>query len=351
MLCAAQYDIDIGIFNKMDIKRNYFMFFKSMFKATLSIVLLSSMTAFSMLKIRDDAVFAPQKLGSTELMYSNEGFEIRAQGKSHKVKNHFLDKTLRVMTPAKMVALQQHGYISINQFNDGEFGLRFNTRGNGGGPWLSWGGGIVTDFIWHGILVKSTFGLAGAGVKACMNAGSATAGGTSQMIVQAVSANNEMITKVIEQLPIEALAKGGVNAGESLKLFTGVTNGLNVVQGALANPVAQNVAAETIERLIPNAISGVVNAAAVPVGGIMGQQIENIVSSAVVERAMDAVVDKIGEKVVEVVGEKVVETATAAVVTSSMFAVAGGFALKAAFWVVATPGNVVRAGLLLVPGP
>lgn len=109
------------------------MSFKPMLNIVLSITLLSSITAFAITKVTEGAVFAPRKFGSVELFHSNDGFTLVNKGKTFKVPSHSMDANLRRVTEGNIEAMVNAGYIDVRKFDNGEFCLRYNVRGNGGG--------------------------------------------------------------------------------------------------------------------------------------------------------------------------------------------------------------------------
>ena len=88
----------------------------------------------SLLKIKNSSVFAPECLGTIELSRETDGFHVLQNNKKHKVENYWLDKPLRKMDDKQLKTFLTQGYISVNKLDNGEFTLRSNVRGLGGGP-------------------------------------------------------------------------------------------------------------------------------------------------------------------------------------------------------------------------
>ena len=112
-----------------------------------------------LLEIKKSSVFAPERLGTIELSRETDGFHVLQNNKKHKVENYWLDKPLRKMDDEKLKTFLTQGYISVNKLDNGEFTLRSNVRGLGGGPVASvityWGikgsyyGGLIAG-AWLG---------------------------------------------------------------------------------------------------------------------------------------------------------------------------------------------------------
>lgn len=102
-------------------------------------------------KLKKAAVFASHKLGNIDLYHSKKGFTVSKDNKNHDVKPYFVEKTLRSLNKKQLDALQKHGYIEVNQMNDGEYSLKMKMRGKGGGPALAQFAFWMTRAIGYGV--------------------------------------------------------------------------------------------------------------------------------------------------------------------------------------------------------
>lgn len=85
-------------------------------------------------KIPKKAVFASHKLGDIELYHGQDGFMVHKDGEYRKVKSCFVDKPLRNIKKKQLDVLSKIGYIKVGKYDDGEYSLKANVRGPGGGP-------------------------------------------------------------------------------------------------------------------------------------------------------------------------------------------------------------------------
>jgi hypothetical protein len=102
--------------------------------ALFFILLFNNMHAIDSMVIPNEAVFIPSKLGALQLLHQSQGFMIKNGNNYVAVQKHDMDQSLREMNFRKLNAMIESGYISVNQFSDGSYGLKYNVRGPGGGP-------------------------------------------------------------------------------------------------------------------------------------------------------------------------------------------------------------------------
>ncbi len=110
-------------------------------------MLLSSGLSFAgkglkTLKFAEENVFVPERLGKVKLSHNGKRFLAKQKGQRTKIQNCFVDKTIRGVSQERLAKLMDCGYLSLNQTDDGEFTLKHNVRGPGGGPVLA------TLFYW-----------------------------------------------------------------------------------------------------------------------------------------------------------------------------------------------------------
>jgi hypothetical protein len=85
-------------------------------------------------KVPNSSVRAPEALGNVKLFHNDKnGFSVFAHGKKHSIDKASVDADLRSVNNKQLKAFSKAGYLSVNQYSDGSFGLKKNVRGNGGG--------------------------------------------------------------------------------------------------------------------------------------------------------------------------------------------------------------------------
>ena len=90
--------------------------------------------AHGMIQLGQTSTLSPSKLGKVNVTHSNKQFKVVQNGKVHDVQNAWVDKPLRGIETAQLAKYLRHGYISVNQLDNGEFTLKANNRVNGGEP-------------------------------------------------------------------------------------------------------------------------------------------------------------------------------------------------------------------------
>lgn len=103
-----------------------------------SLILLSSVAA-----IRSNglhvcptySVQSPESLGGIELVTDNDHFYVKNDTELTRVHSHDIDSTLKEALKKKALQrLLEHGYISVSQYDNGDYILRTHARINGSGP-------------------------------------------------------------------------------------------------------------------------------------------------------------------------------------------------------------------------
>lgn len=85
-------------------------------------------------KVPNSSVRAPEALGNVKLFHNDKnGFSVFANGKKHVIDNASVDSDLRTVNNKQLKAFSKAGYLSVNQYTDGSFGVKKNVRGEGGG--------------------------------------------------------------------------------------------------------------------------------------------------------------------------------------------------------------------------
>ena len=202
---------------------------------------VSASSYSKLLKLKDSSVHAPQRLGKVSLLHDEDGFYVLQNNKPHKVKNDWVDPILRTATNKRLESFQKSGYISVNQLDNGEFSLKANVRGLGGGPvtasMLYW----VTKAIGYGVPVAlgTTAAVAALPVSAGVGVASGATAGAGAAI------------KVAGGVVIKGMVGGGIAS----------TGGTAIVANTIIGTVGTTAAT--------NAVVGV-TAATASTGGYVG---------------------------------------------------------------------------------
>jgi hypothetical protein len=92
-----------------------------------------------------------------------EGFVYRQRGIEKRINTYDVDKQLRNVTPSQFKALSSH--VLVHKMTNGEYAVRLNAKGLGGGPGGAtagfWFGKWVVHAVGHGAILIAS---AGAGV-------------------------------------------------------------------------------------------------------------------------------------------------------------------------------------------
>lgn len=137
-------------------------------------------------RINDTARFASHKLGKIELYHANGEFKVMHDNKLHAVENHCVDKPLRNVDLKKLAMFLNHGHLAVNKTDNGEFTIRANAHGKGGGPVCAWWAyGTAKAFCWT--TVGITAGASVAGAVVATGGGAVVAAGTGTMVGKVVT--------------------------------------------------------------------------------------------------------------------------------------------------------------------
>lgn len=108
------------------------------FSAILSVGLLISTGASfaNEFEIGESSVFVPGRLGKLGLSHDGSRFNVTKDGERVTIPSHWTDKNMRNISQERLAKFLEKGYLSVNQMDNGEYTLKANVRGNGGGPIL-----------------------------------------------------------------------------------------------------------------------------------------------------------------------------------------------------------------------
>jgi len=101
---------------------------------SISLLLISSLSASEMARIRAKHLLAPHDLGAVTLRHDGMSFHVRQGGALHKVESYDVDPVLRKVNKSNLGAYLKAGKISVARMSDGSFALRSHVKGLGGGP-------------------------------------------------------------------------------------------------------------------------------------------------------------------------------------------------------------------------
>lgn len=196
-----------------------------------NLFLLTSLSNAELFKIQGSAIFTPHRLGKIELSHDENKFYVLQNGKHNAVKPYWVDKSLQNIPTEKLKAFLKKGYISINQMNDGEFSLKANVRGLGGGPvcgaiayWATKTFCYGTAVAAASTIVVTTGGAAGAATSlfATTITGSATSGATAVgSLIAGYGLGSEAAVATVGVVSTSGGLAGAVAAVETASLATG----------------------------------------------------------------------------------------------------------------------------------
>lgn len=190
------------MFNLLYIRGVFMYSHKTFF---LSLLLLFSSSALAMDKAMEQA--EPFKTNGAQFTVFTK------DGHAKPVKPYDVDKTLRKAPPKTLPTLLKNGYIQPQQLDNGDYKLKFNVRGKGGGPLTA---GL---FYWatKGICYGSA---AGAATAAASSIFGATVGGVIVHVAETagnVAGGTSLVSGFVSQIPwlaeASAYATGAVTSG------------------------------------------------------------------------------------------------------------------------------------------
>lgn len=116
-----------------------------MYKSLL-VVSLFSLSVYAGEGIKINPIVS-HKLGNIELYHHNGNFKVFQNNKVHVVAHHnVVDKQIRSIDSKKLSFFLNHGHIQVSQNNQGDFILRSNVHGLGGGHATGKLFGVITKF-------------------------------------------------------------------------------------------------------------------------------------------------------------------------------------------------------------
>ncbi|MDR3549984.1 MAG: hypothetical protein P4L31_01095 [Candidatus Babeliales bacterium] len=209
-----------------------------MYKSLLAVSLFSLSSFASqgqeIIKIKP---FASHKLGSVDLYHADGRFHVMQNNKKYAIETHSVDEKIRSVDAHKMATFLKHGHIELKQTDQGDFKLRANVHGNGGGPvagavayWVTksicWGGVGAAAAGGVGVVVAATVatgGTAGVAVGAAVNAGASVAVGATLAGTTAAGAAAAAIgTSVAATEAATLLTAAAATAGGTAGLIGGI---------------------------------------------------------------------------------------------------------------------------------
>ena len=201
-----------------------------MFTRTMSIVLILSTTLAQAGGI-EVSVMKPSHLAALRLMHENGSFSVEREGRTVVIPSRDVSRPIRAISSEKLAQfVATAGYLSVHQYDNGEFSIREHVRGPGGGIALG------TAVYWG---VKSTlYGvLGGAAVATAAGAGAAAAGAAGATAVGAG------VAKVIAGAPIAIAAKTLIVAAGAAGNIAAAASVAGGVAAPVIAPVVVSVAA------------------------------------------------------------------------------------------------------------
>jgi hypothetical protein len=146
-------------------------------------------------KVHPSAVRKTHEVGNLSLYYTQGKF-LAKQGRKKKkeIGVECLEASLRPMNIAKLSAILNHGYISVNKMNDGSLMLRSHVRGLGAGPlsgsiayWFTKSLCYGTAAAAAGGAVIASGGLAGAGMGMAITGATMSAAPGAALVAGAIA--------------------------------------------------------------------------------------------------------------------------------------------------------------------
>jgi hypothetical protein len=202
------------------------------------ILLLSSFSLYSM-KLPENSVYVPSKLGNLKVLVEQDGYYVKSKDTLKKVQNYDVDPLLKKIDKEALKAFLDKGYISVSQFDNGEYKLTAHGRVKGGGPISGWIGYWGTKTLaWGTISLAATASIKALAVKAGISVGAKTAVAATKMATGAKGLAVTVGEEIVEQAVGEAGAKtivGSVMAhvpGAAM-VATKIETAASVVGGAL----------------------------------------------------------------------------------------------------------------------
>lgn len=99
----------------------------------------------------------PTNLAALRLIHENKSFRVMDAGKSQEVPACWVDKEVRSVSTERLAKMLGHGYLSVNQMSNGEFSVKANVRGEGGGLVLGMAAKWGVRVVGHGGLAVAYY--------------------------------------------------------------------------------------------------------------------------------------------------------------------------------------------------
>lgn len=195
------------------------------------------------LHIKSPSLFVPERLGSLELYHNDKGFSIYHDNKKHDVKKYHVDPMLRNINKKQLKGFLKHGYLFVNQMDDGEYSLKAKGRVNGGGPILGMAAYWITKCLCYGT-IGAAIGAAIGGAKVGTSRQPAIESAYPIMNEQAMGAMTSM-AKEGANLGLAYTASTAVVPMATMSLSTAISMGATgaVSTTAMAAPTMVSTAA------------------------------------------------------------------------------------------------------------
>lgn len=163
------------------------------------------------------------KLHKSGVYRDAEGFVYRQRGTETRINTYDVDKELRTVTPSQFKALSSH--VLVHKMTNGEYSVRLNAKGLGGGVWLGkamyWG---TKALCW---------GAVSATVTVCAKAalpGLAAELATTVAAEKAATGASVVASQILEKVGEKAIVEGATfvasQAGEKAVLSVTALGGL-----------------------------------------------------------------------------------------------------------------------------
>lgn len=208
-------------------------------KVILSLTLISTnLLNAQIFKIKDSSVIASSNLGKVELLHDEDGFHILQDNKYHDVESYWVDPFLRNISNKRLESFLDNGYVTINQMNSGEFFLRANVRGLGGGP--------ISGAIAYWTTKTLCYGTAVAAASTVVVATGGMAGAVTGALAAGSTAGASLGATVVGS----AIAGAGLGADAALAT-AGVVTSAGGIAGAVAAVESASTAAGFFFTMIP----------------------------------------------------------------------------------------------------
>jgi hypothetical protein len=187
-------------------------------------------------------VMKPSHLAALRLMHENGKFSVVQEGKSEVIPSHDVSKSIRSISSEKLAKfLAKAGYLSLHQYNNGEYSVREHVRGEGGGLGLAWAfycatkigiygaiagavAGTTAAVVASGGTAAPLLGAAGSTLGTAVGgiAGASTAATLGTAAVAGAVATSTTATTAVAGTVLAVGVTGGATAAGSIALIEGI---------------------------------------------------------------------------------------------------------------------------------